>query len=117
LANVLIVDDSLFALDMLAKIIERAGHETTRAFDGEQGLDKIVSDKPDLVISDLLMPKIDGMTFLSTIRQDHPSLPVIILSANIQTSMRDKCLKAGANEFLRKPPKPADLLAVIEKYL
>ena len=78
---------------------------------------KIEAEKPDIVITDLLMPNIDGLSFLRAIRKDHPKLPVIIMSANIQTSVRQECLDAGASVFMHKPPDPEELRETIEGLL
>ena len=102
---------------MLTKMVEKEGHQAIRAADGEQGLEKIAKEAPDIVITDLLMPKIDGLSFLNAIRKGDSSLPVIILSANIQDSMRQRCLDAGATEFLQKPPKQRELIDAISRAL
>lgn len=115
LAKILLVDDSLFALDMIARMVEKEGHQAIRATDGEQGLKKIKDETPDVVITDLLMPNIDGLSFLNTIRKADTTLPVIMLSANIQDSTRERCLEAGATAFLQKPPKENELLEAIER--
>ena len=117
MAKILLVDDALFALNVLAKMIGNEGYQIVRATDGEEGLAEIEAGIPDIIISDLLMPNIDGLSFLRAIRKDHPKLPVIILSANIQTSVRQKCLDAGASVFMHKPPNPEELRAAIEGLL
>ena len=117
MAKILIVDDAMFALNMVSRMIKQAGHQVITAKDGEEGLARIAAERPDVVITDLLMPNLDGLSFLSAIREDDQSLPVVILSANIQDSMRQKCLEAGATEFMHKPPKQEALIAVLKRVL
>ena len=96
MAKILVVDDAFIALNILTIMIENGGHQAVRANDGNEGLVKIEEEKPDIVITDLLMPNLDGLSFLRAIRETYPKLPVIIMSANIQKSVRQKCLDAGA---------------------
>ena len=114
MAKILLVDDAVFALNMIAEIVEKGGHSTVRATDGIEGLERIEEEEPDIVITDLLMPNLDGLSFLQSIRKTKPDLPIIIMSANIQKSVREKCLAAGAHTFIHKPPNAEELLAAIE---
>lgn len=117
MAKILLVDDAIFALNMLVNMIENGGHHAVRAADGKEGLVKIEEEKPDLVITDLLMPNLDGLSFLQAVQETHPELPVMVMSANIQKSVRQQCLDAGASEFMHKPPDSDELMATIEGLL
>lgn len=114
MAKVLIVDDSMFTRNMIIKMIEKMGHGTIGASDGQEGLDKIISEKPDIVITDLLMPKMEGTELLSAVKEKKLNVPVIVVSSNIQDTVRQKCLELGASGFLSKPPNTEDLQKLIE---
>lgn len=114
MAKVLIVDDSMFTRNMIIKMIEKMGHETIEASDGQEGLDKIVNEKPDIVITDLLMPKMEGTELLSAVKEKKLNVPVIVISSNIQDTVRLKCLELGAYDFLSKPPNTENLQRLIE---
>jgi CheY-like chemotaxis protein len=114
MAKVLIIDDSMFTRNMIIKMIEKMGHETIGASDGQEGLDKILNEKPDIVITDLLMPKMEGTELLSAMNEKKLNIPVIVISSNIQDTVRQECLELGASEFLSKPPNTENLQKLIE---
>ena len=114
MAKVLIVDDSMFTRTMIIKTIEKMGHETIEAADGQEGLEKIINEKPDIVITDLLMPKMEGTGLLSAVKEKKLNVPVIVVSSNIQDTVRQECLELGASGFLSKPPNAENLQKLIE---
>jgi CheY-like chemotaxis protein len=114
MAKVLIVDDSMFTRNRIIKMVEEMGHETIEAPDGQEGLDKILNEKPDIVITDLLMPKMEGTELLSAVKERKLNVPVIVVSSNIQDTVRQECLELGASGFLSKPPNTEELQKLIE---
>ena len=114
MAKVLIVDDSMFTRNRIIKMVEEMGHETIEAPDGQEGLDKILNEKPDIVITDLLMPKMEGTELLSAVKERKLNVPVIVVSSNIQDTVRQECLGLGASGFLSKPPNTEELQKLIE---
>ncbi len=117
MAKVLLVDDSMFTRSMLKKIVLGIGHEVIEASNGREGLDGIMNEKPDLVITDLLMPEVDGIELLSSVKDKNINIPVIVMSANVQDSVRQQCLELGATEFFNKPPNKGEIQKYLEEFL
>jgi CheY-like chemotaxis protein len=115
--KILVVDDSLFARLNICDILKSAGYETLQAENGRDGLQKVINEKPDCALSDLLMPEMDGIAFMQALREQHCDMPVIILSADIQDTKRMQCLDLGVVGFIPKPPKKDDILTMVEKAL
>jgi CheY-like chemotaxis protein len=98
-------------------MLRDAGHETLEAADGRAGLKIVLEQKPDCILSDLLMPEMDGISFLAALRSENISLPVIVISADIQETKRQQCLSLGAFGFINKPPQRGELLRVVDAAL
>lgn len=114
---ILIIDDSSFQRRMIKKDIAAEGHETLEAGNGMIGLEMIASHAPDCVFLDLLMPEMDGPTVLENLRDQGSETPVIVLTADIQESIKDRCLELGAITVINKPLKTEQLRAAITKAL
>ena len=114
MAKILIIDDSLFMRMQIKDILEKAGHQTMEASCGEEGLEA-VGQAPDAIILDLLMPGMSGEDVLAGLRQRGVRIPVIVHTADIQDSTRQKCLELGAGAFLNKPPQAQELMAALKK--
>ncbi len=117
MAKVLIIDDAKFTRTMLKKMIAEFGHETIEAENGREGLEKITSENPDLVLTDILMPEMEGTELLKLLRETNMDVKVIVISANIQDTIRDQCMNLGVSEFFGKPPDKEKLKKVIEGIL
>ena len=115
--KILVVDDSLFARMNICDMLKEAGYETLQAQNGREGLEKVLSEKPDCVLSDLLMPEMDGISFLTSLRAMEITTPVIVLSADIQDTKRKQCLELGTAGFISKPPQKIEILEMIGKVL
>ena len=105
--KILVVDDSLFARLNICDMLHGAGYETIQAENGRIALQKVVEEKPDCALSDLLMPEMDGIAFLTALRGLNISMPVIVLSADIQETKRTQCMELGTSGFISKPPPKA----------
>jgi len=114
--RLLIIDDSLLTRNMLKRFLTDYGYDVTEATDGQKGLEKVRELKPDAIISDLLMPNMDGFQLLKALKEEGNTIPVIIFSANIQKTVMDECLALGAFDFFYKPPR-LDHYAEKEKFL
>ena len=112
MTKILIIDDSRFARSMIRKAIEALGYEAAEATNGREGLQMVASYQPDAVTVDLLMPELDGIGFLSALRETGKKLPVVVISANIQVDVRRRCEHLGA-VFLIKPFKKPELEAAL----
>jgi len=117
MAYILVTDDSSFLRRITCGILKRAGHRIVEAVDGVECLQLIAQEKPDVVFLDLVMPVMDGMAVLKTLQEQNHAGPVIVLTADIQETVRQECLQMGARFFLNKPPKEADVLQALEGVL
>ncbi len=117
MAKVLIIDDAKFTRTMLKKMMAEFGHETIEAENGKVGLEKICSEAPDIVLTDILMPEMDGTELLTLLRETKMDVKVIVISANIQNTVKDQCMNLGVSEFFSKPPDKEKLKKAIENIL
>jgi CheY-like chemotaxis protein len=117
MATILVVDDSAFARVSICRILQEAGYETLEAGDGLQGLALAAQAQPDAIFTDLLMPNMDGIAFVASLRERQINLPVVVLTADIQEIRRQQCLDLGVKRFLQKPPRKADLLQAVDEML
>jgi CheY-like chemotaxis protein len=114
--KILVVDDSLFQRKTICQILVDAGYEVIEATDGLDGLEKALAAHPDCILTDLLMPRMDGIEFISELKARGPMPPLFVLTADIQESKRRKCMELGVNGFLSKPPKKGELLGAIDRH-
>lgn len=107
-ARVVVVDDSATILALVAASLRRDGYELATAESGEQGLDLIRSERPEVVIVDANLPGLSGYDVCRTLREaaDDPQPHVIILTAAARDSDRERALGVGADEFMTKPFSP-----------
>jgi PAS domain S-box-containing protein len=112
-SRVLVVDDNADMRDYLTRLLATAGHRVSTAADGEAALDAVRADEPDLVISDVMMPRLDGLHFVAALRADArtASIPVILLSARAGQEASIEGLDSGADDYLVKPFSAAELVA------
>ncbi len=102
-AHILIIDDEESIRFSLRGILEDEGHTVAEAETGEEGLDMLNSEKPDLVFLDIWLPGIDGLTALATIKEHDKSLPVIMISGHGTIETAVNAIKRGAHDFIEKP--------------
>ena len=103
MAKILIIDDSLFQRRNIRKSLKAEGYDLQEATTGREGLEMIPTFAPDCIVLDILMPEVDGLSFLRTLQAQGNTTPVIVLTADIQNTTRQECLKLGAKEVLHKP--------------
>jgi DNA-binding response OmpR family regulator len=111
--RILIVDDEERILHFLTSKLKASGFDVVTALNGQEALERFTSQQPDLVVLDLLLPKMHGFDVLRELRS-FSSVPVIILSALGADAERIKGLRLGADDYLPKPFNPDELLARIE---
>ena len=117
--RILIVEDNEENRDALTRRLERRGFEVLIAVDGNAGVEKAKSEKPDLILMDMNMPELDGWEATRQIKAE-PSLrdvPVIALTAHAMTGDRERALEAGCTDYHTKPIEFPKLLAQIETVL
>jgi DNA-binding response OmpR family regulator len=116
-SKVLLVDDEPAITANLAPFLERSGYNVSVASDGEEALKKVASNNPDLIILDVLMPKVDGREVLRRLRQSGNWTPVILLTQVGEAIERAMALEEGADDYLNKPFDPHELIARIRAVL
>ena len=119
MARVLVIEDDVNNLDVAQRIIRAAGHEPLAATDGASGLEKARSARPDAILVDLLLPRMDGWTVTKTLREEEWArrIPIIAVSALAMQQDRARAIEAGCDDFVSKPYAPAELRAVLARYL
>ena len=102
--KILVIEDDRFLRELIVRKLTIEGYDVVQAIDGEQGLEKIKSEKPDLVLLDLILPGIDGFEVLSQVKKDESlsHIPIIILSNLGQRSEVEKGLNLGATDYMIK---------------
>ncbi len=116
-ANILLVEDEEHLHEALKLNLEMEGYEITSAYDGAEALKAIANEYFDLIILDIMLPEIDGIRVLETVRVNNNEVPVLILSAKNSDSDRVRGLKKGADDYLSKPFNLEELLLRIEKLI
>jgi DNA-binding response OmpR family regulator len=119
LARVLVVDDDRVIQQLLEVNLELEGYEVKRAGNGDEALKLVRSFKPDIVLLDVMMPKLDGREVCRRIKGDPMTadIPVVFLSARAQDMDVNSGLELGASAYITKPFDPVDLLSTVEKVL
>lgn len=113
--KVLIADDEEDILEIVADRLEFLGFEVQTVQDGVACIEAIGRGAPDLVLLDIRMPRMDGMAVLSRLRETHPELPVVILSASSERKVAEETLSEGAVDYLLKPFEATDLQKKIDR--
>ena len=117
--TVLLVDDSSTLLMSIKAILEKSGYAVETATGGETALIKLATLKPAILITDLNMPGMDGITLIKEVRKNPAFrfMPVLMMTTESQQEKRTEARTAGATGWLVKPVKPEELLAVLKKLL
>lgn len=102
---------------LLMTYILKNKYNYVRACDGQEAVDMVEKGGIDLVLMDLKMPMMDGVTATGIIKQQHPALPIVAVTANAFDTDREMALKAGCDDFLSKPVSSEVCLRMIEKYI
>jgi len=117
--TILIVEDEPRNLKLLRDLLQRFGYEILEALDGEQGV-KLAGEKmPDLILMDIMMPKMDGLEATRIIKADTKTkhIPVIALTSYAMKGDREKTVEAGCDGYIAKPIDIKEVLKAIEHYL
>ncbi|RIK75689.1 MAG: hypothetical protein DCC68_20815 [Planctomycetota bacterium] len=119
--NVLLAEDSLVNQKLATGLMQNHGHRVTVANNGQEALDAIASDRFDLVLMDVQMPVMDGLSAVRAIRQQEKGttrhLPIIALTAHAMKGDRELCLSAGMDDYVTKPVRAGELFQAIESIL
>ena len=117
--TVLVIEDEAPLRANIARILSAEGYRVVAAADGDEGVRRVLEERPDLVICDILMPRLDGFGVLAALRSrpETAALPFIFLTASADKDDLARGLKSGANEYVTKPFKIAGLLAAVRRLL
>ncbi len=120
MARVLIVDDDPDLLRSVARVLEKEGHEVREANDGKSALEMVAEAPPDLIVSDIYMPEMDGIELLARVHADHPNVPMVAMSGGSymakEALLRDVSM-LGAVGVLEKPFTVERLVSVVNEAL
>ncbi len=117
--RILIVDDERSIVKVIRKQLEIAGYEVAVSLDGEDGLAKAQAWRPDVIILDVMLPRVNGYEVCATLKadQDLRQIPILMLTARAQPPDREQGLRSGADIFLTKPFDLEDLLRQVQALL
>ncbi|MDF3071754.1 MAG: acetoacetate metabolism regulatory protein AtoC [Polyangiaceae bacterium] len=116
-AKILVVDDEASARSGLGKLLEQEGYQVLQAADGREALEAVADEAPELIITDLKMPVMDGMELLTQLREREVQIPAIVATAFGEVSTAVAAMRAGAEDYLTKPIDFDALLLVVERTL
>jgi chemosensory pili system protein ChpA (sensor histidine kinase/response regulator) len=117
--TVMVVDDSLTVRKITSRLLTREGYQVVLAKDGVDALEQLLEVMPDVVLSDIEMPRMDGFDLVRNIRADKRlgALPVIMITSRTAEKHRNYALEIGASEYLGKPYDEDQLLSLIAGYI
>ena len=116
---ILIVDDERPYVDLLGELLEKYGLEAHTAYDAGDALFRLRATKPDLILMDLKMPQMDGLSLIDRLRSDRKwrKIPIVVVSARTAKEDQEAALEAGAKRFLTKPFSSAELIEVLTEFV
>ena len=119
MAHILFVDDDPNTLQTLSKSAQLLGYQPLLAHSGKEAVNLAVSQLPDLILTDMNLPDMDGLTLIRILRQDRRTAEtaIVVLSASPEFDAAELARAAGANEFLAKPVRLQTLQVTIERYI
>ena len=115
--KILIVDDEKPIVDILTYNLQKEGYETVEAYDGEEAINYALTQKPDLILLDIMLPKVDGLTVCKRIRHTLNNVPILILSAKDEEIDKILGLELGADDYITKPFSVRELVARVKANL
>ena len=116
---ILIVDDERPYVDLLGELLEKYGLEAQTAYDAGDALFRLRAKKPDLILLDLKMPQMDGISFIDKLREkdEWQKIPIVVVSAKNAKEAKSAAIKAGADRFLAKPFSSEELRSVLGEFV
>jgi CheY-like chemotaxis protein len=120
MAHILIIDDDPAVLSLFGQFMESSGYSVALAADGQEGMRMMKQQTPDLIITDIMMPEMDGLEIIRAITKTHPRLPMIAISGgmrNVPVNFLIHAKQFGAHSILEKPVTLADLLQAVQELL
>lgn len=117
--KIIVIDDTLHLLEEITDLLGMEGYEVFTAHDAVDGMKKIETYNPDLIITDILMPEVDGFALISMLRskEAYRDTPIIVLSAGAAKENEKRALSLEANAYISKPCSANELLSSIQKFI
>lgn len=115
--SILVIDDSSFQRKIIAGILTENGYRVTLSENGKEGIEQVAKEEPDIIITDLLMPEYDGYWVLEQLSARKCTVPVIILTSDIQKTTEKRCRDLGVVAFLNKPVDKNQMIPAIQDAL
>src|SRR5260370_10291867 len=116
-ARILIVDDEVSARELFAELLQGWGYEVDQTPAGHGALKLAAETHPDVIISDLVMPKLDGLALVRALREEQPDTPVVIITGKGTIDAAVEAVREGGVDFVRKPPHPARPELILQRPL
>jgi two-component system chemotaxis response regulator CheY len=115
--TILTIDDSRTMRDMLMHALSNAGYRVVQAVDGVHGLEVLDAEAPDVIITDINMPRMDGFGVIESVRKDarHRATPILVLTTESDATKKDRARAAGATGWIVKPFSPEKLVNAIRR--
>lgn len=115
--RILVIDDEPDVLFLCRVNLEHAGHEVLEALNGERGIEMAATDRPDLIVLDIMLPRLDGLSVLKTLTADPGTrdTPVVLLTARVQADDQLRGWRAGCCEYITKPFSPLGLTETVQR--
>ena len=117
--RILVVDDEDDLRNLLTHLVGNAGYDVTSAADGAEALETARAEKPDLILLDVMLPKLDGYRVCRLLKfdQNYKNIPIIMLTAKTEEQAMATGIRTGANQYLTKPVEPERLLTAVAEEL
>jgi two-component system cell cycle response regulator DivK len=117
--KILVVDDNQDSRELVVKVLKNKGYEIIEATDGEEAIEKAVGERPDLILLDISIPKLDGYEVTRRLksREEFKDLPIVALTAHAMKGDRAKALEAGCEGYISKPINIRELPEQVKSYL
>ena len=117
MSRILVVEDSPTVLYMMADVLIKNGYEVLKATDGEEALRVAVQEQPQVILLDVILPKLNGYQICRRIKSnpDTASIPVVMITSKTRDSDRHWGMEQGADDYIVKPYDPKDLLAIVKR--
>jgi DNA-binding response OmpR family regulator len=113
--RILLVDDEPLVREELGALLQDEGYEIITAADGDEGVDLFRKSSPDFVITDVRMPRRDGLSLAMTIRRENPTVPITIITGHGTETLAIDAIRAGVTDFIKKPVRPEELSAALHR--
>jgi CheY-like chemotaxis protein len=116
-ANILVIEDAQITRRAISKVLQREGYTVIEASRGDEGLSLALEQCPACIVLDLLLPGLTGWEVMAALRDRQLNIPVIVVTADIQHSSRERCLALGAIAVIPKFPKPEAVVQAVQQAL